>query len=155
MELKKDFRGRDLSRQKFYSQDFSQQDLSGLKMRSSLFHHCNFDGADLTESDCEGSEFFLSTFRDSKMYRTNMKDAKLAQTVFEPRDCFGMTLTLQCKTFDKMKVSPMWWYIFLCFGSLMIAGSVKENDELQNRLVQAIGPERYVKLRTMLVKREI
>jgi pentapeptide repeat protein len=155
MELKKDYRGQDLSRKKFYGADFSGQDLSSLRMRSSLFHKCNFDDADMTESDCDGSEFFLSTFRNTRMYRTNMKDAKLAQTVFEPKDCFGMTLTLQCKTFDKMKVSPMWWNIFLMFGSLMLVGSVKENELVQNRLVQAIGPERYVKLRAMLVKREI
>jgi uncharacterized protein YjbI with pentapeptide repeats len=155
METKKDYRGRDLSRQKFYGVDYSGQDLSRMRMRQSLFHRCNFDNADMTETDCEGSEFFGSTFRDTVMYRTNCRDAKLAATVFEPKDCFGITLTMQCKTFDKMKVSPMWWYTFLMFGSLMLPGSVADQEELQNRLIQAIGTERYVKLRTLLAKREI
>jgi len=155
MELKKDYRGRDLSRQKFYQHDFSGQDLSKMKLRQSLFHRCNFDNADLTEADCEGSEFFGSTFRDTVMYRTNCKDAKLASTIFEPKDCFGLTLTMQCKTFDKMKVSPMWWYAWLMFASLMIPGNVKESEELQNRLMQAVGAERYLRLRTLLAKREL
>jgi hypothetical protein len=155
MELKRDYRGQDLSRKKFYGIDFSSQDLSKLKMRQSLFHRCNFDDADMTEVDAEGSEFFGSTFRDTVMYRFNGKDAKLALTVFEPKDCFGMTLTMQCKTFDKMKVSPMWWYVWLCFASLMLPGTVKDQEELQNRLIQCIGPERYVRLKTLLAKREI
>jgi uncharacterized protein YjbI with pentapeptide repeats len=155
MELKQDYRGKDLSRQKLYGTDFSGQNLSRLRMRQSLYHRCNFDNADMTETDCEGSEFFGSTFRDTIMYRTNCKDAKLAGTVFEPKDAFGITLTMQCKTFDKMKVSPQWWYIYAMFGCLMLPGSVKEQEELQNRLIQMIGPERYVRLRTLLAKREI
>ena len=154
MEMKKDYR-RDLSRQKFYQVDFSGQDLSRLKLRQSLFHRCNFDDADMTEADCEGSEFFGSSFRRTVMYRTNCKDAKLAATVFEPKDCFGITLTMQCKTFDKMKVSPMWWYSFLMFGAMMIPGTVAECDEMQNRLIQAVGPERYVRLQALLTKREL
>lgn len=155
MEFKQEYRGKDLSRQRFYSVDFSGQNLSRMRMRQSLFQRCNFDNADMTETDCEGSEFFGSTFRDTVMYRTNCKDAKLAATVFEPKDCFGITLTLQCKTFDKMKVTPMWWYVFLMFATLMLPGSVKEQEELQNRLIQAVGPDRYVRLRTLLTKREL
>lgn len=155
MEMKKDYRGQDLSRKKFYQVDFSKQDLSRMKMRQSLFHRCNFDDADMTESDCEGTEFIGSTFRDTVMYQTNCKDAKLAGTVFMPKDAFGLTITLRCKTFDKMKVSPLWWYVWLMFGSLMQPGSVADTEELHNRLIQAVGPERYVKLTSLLHKREI
>jgi len=155
MEFKQDFRGKDLSRQKHYGVDFSGQNLSRLRMKQSLFHRCNFDNADMTEADCEGSEFFGSTFRDTVMYRTNCKDAKLAATIFEPKDAFGLTVTLQCKTFDKMKVSPMWWYTFICLATLMLPGNVKDQELMINALIQAIGPERYVRLRTLLQKREI
>lgn len=126
-----------------------------MRMRQSLFHRCNFDNADMTETDCEGSEFSGSTFRNTSMYRTNCKDALLAGTVFEPRDCFGITLTMQCKTFDKMKVSKMWWYTFIMFGALMIAENVKENEALQTALIQCVGPDRYLRLKTLLAKREI
>jgi uncharacterized protein YjbI with pentapeptide repeats len=155
MVFKQDYRGRDLSRQKFYQTDFSGQDLSKLRMKQSLFHRCNFDNADLTEADCEGSEFLGSTFRDTVMYRTNCKDAKLGGTVFEPRDCFGLTLTMQCKTFNKTKVSPTWWYSYIMFAALMIPGNVQQSEEMINKLIQVVGPERYVKLRTLLAKREL
>jgi uncharacterized protein YjbI with pentapeptide repeats len=155
MDLGHDYRNQDLSRKKLYNVDFSGQDLSHLRMRQSLFHCCNFDNADMTETDCEGTEFFGSTFRQTVMYRTNCKDAKLEMTVFEPKDCFGITLTLQCKTFARMKVAPLWWYVFIMFASLMQPGPEAEQELLQNRLIQFVGTERYVKLKTLLAKREI
>src|ERR1039458_9424440 len=146
MELKQDYRGKDLSRQRYYSVDFSGQDLSKLKMRQGLFERCNFDNADMTEADCEGSEFFGSTFRETIMYRTNAKDAKLAATIFEPKDAFGLTITLSCKTFSKMKISPQWWYCFLMFASLMSPGTDEDTTLLHGRLIHMIGEQRYSKL---------
>lgn len=153
---KTDYRGQDLSRRKFYSTDFSGQDLSHVRMRQSLFHRCNFDNANMTEADCEGSEFFGSTFRDTVCYRMNAKDAKLAATIFEPKDCFGMTVTLQCKTFDKMKVSTLWWLVWLMFASTMRPGkTVAEEEEWQNKMIAMIGSERYIHLRSLMTKREL
>lgn len=154
--LKMDYRGKDLSRQKYYGVDFSQQDLRKAKLRQSTFHRCVFDEADMTEAECEGSEFVGSTFRNTICYRTNFKDAKLAATIFEPKDCFGMTLTLQCATFTNMKVSSMWWMVWLMFASMMKPGaSTKEEEALQNSLITAVGTERYVRLRSYMQKREV
>lgn len=153
--LKQDYRGKDLSGQKLYGIDFSDQDLSSLRMRRSLFHRCNFDRANMTEVDAEGSEFFGSSFVDTNMYRMNGKDAKFAATVFKPKDMFGFTLTCSCQTFSKMQISPMWWYMYLMYAMLMCPGSAEETEELHNRLIQAIGPERYVRLRALWAKREI
>jgi uncharacterized protein YjbI with pentapeptide repeats len=144
----------DLSRQKIFSRDFSGQKLSHAKMRSSLFHRCNFDRADMTEADCEGSEFLGSTFRETICYRTNFKDAKLAGTVFEPKDCFGMTVTLQCKTFDGVKVSPLWWMMWAMFLTIMKPEKLNGED-LIDRAILMIGPDRYLKLKTLLQKREL
>lgn len=144
----------DLSRKKLYSQDFSGQNLSHAKMRNSLFHRCIFDNADMTEADCEGSEFFGSTFRQTICYRTNFKDAKLAGTVFEPKDCFGITLTLQCKTFEGMKVTALWWMMWGMFLTLMKPEKLN-NEDLVDRAILMIGPERYLKLKSMLLKREM
>ena len=105
-----DYRKMDLCRKRFYSVDFSDLDLSDLKMKYSLMHNCCFDRANMSNTDCEGSEFFGSTFRDTTCYRTNFKDAKLANTVFQPKDAFGITLTLHCKTFENMRVPQIWFY---------------------------------------------
>jgi hypothetical protein len=154
--LKADFRGQDLSRKKFYSTDFSEQDLKNMKMRQSTFHRCSFDGADLTEAECEGSEFLGSTFRNTNCYRTYFKDAKLGATVFQPKDCFGITITLQCATFTNMKISTLWWMTWIMFASMMKPGnSVVEEEALQNQLIRAVGSDQYIRLRTLLGKREV
>jgi Pentapeptide repeats (8 copies) len=153
--LKQDFRSIDLCRKKHYNVDFSGQDLSKLKLRQSVFFCCNFDGADLTEADCEGSDFCSSTFRRTICYRTNFKDAKLSNTLFDPKDCFGMTVTLQCKTFEGMQPSQIWWYGFLFFLTMMrpLPGPVKE--PLVDNLIAMIGAERYVNLKAMFQKRDL
>ena len=145
----------DLSRQKLYGKDFSGQTLAHAKMHNSLFHRCNFDNADMTEADCEGSEFFGSTFRQTNCYRTNFKDAKLAGTVFEPKECFGITITLQCKTFDGMKVTGLWWMMWAMFLTLMKPEKLPDGEDPVDRAILMIGPDRYVRLRNLLQKREM
>lgn len=153
--LKTDYRNVDLSRQKLYNVDFSNQDLSRLKIRQSLCYHCNFDNANLSEADCEATEFLGSTFRGTNCYRTNFKDAKLAATVFEPKDAFGITVTLQCKTFDQIKMSELWFYGWLIFATMMRPGNIQTQEELLNKLIAMIGAERYVKLKGLFSKREL
>jgi len=155
-KYKKDYRAVNLSNQKIYSKDFSGQDLSKLKMRNSLFYQCNFSNADLTETDCSGSEFFGSSFVDAICYRTNFADAKLAGADFRPKDCFGITLTMTCKTFDEMKVSPLWWLGLATFLTMMKPVKVGAKDEdLVDKLIGGVfGAERYVKLRALFSKRE-
>jgi len=89
------------------------------------------------------------------MYRTNCKDAKLAYTIFEPKDAFGLTLTCSCKTFDHARVAPLWWYNFLMYGMLMVPGTDEQAKELHNKLIQTIGPSRYTKLTCLFGKRDI
>ncbi len=142
----------DLSRQRFYSRDFSGQDLRKVSMRGSLFSSCNFDSADLSEADCTGSDFQGSSFDQTTCYRTNFKDATLAGTRFNPKDCFGMTLTLQCKTFQGMKVGALWFYAWLLFATMM--HPFGDTSDMVDRVVTAIGPERWVKLKALFGKRQ-
>lgn len=145
----------DLCRKRFYNRDFKGKNLVKRKLRQSLFMQCNFDEADMSEADCEGSEFFGSTFRNTICYRTNFKDAKLAGTLFEPKDCFGITLTLQCKTFDGMKVSPLWWWGWIFFGTMLHPLTKLGQDDLRDGLIAHIGTERYLKLVSMFGKRDM
>lgn len=146
----------DLCRRKFYSRDFTGAKLYKKRMRQSLFYRCIFDDADMTEADCEGSEFTGSTFRRTNCYRTNFKDAKLGATLFEPKDCFGMTVTLQCKTFEQMKVSPLWWNIWLMLATMMHpVQPLAPGPLMEEKLIAFIGAEKYVKLRSMLKGREL
>jgi uncharacterized protein YjbI with pentapeptide repeats len=144
----------ELSKQKFYSRDFSGMDFSHAKMRHSLFYQCNFNRSNMSMADCEGSEFTNSTFIDTICYRTNFKDAKLANTQFAPKECFGMTITLQCKTFENMKVSQIWWYAFLFFATLMRPTNSPIKEPLLDNLIAMIGNNRWVKLNAMFGKRD-
>jgi uncharacterized protein YjbI with pentapeptide repeats len=155
-KLREDYRTVQLTGKKIYSADFSGQDLSRLKLRGSLFYNCNFDRADLTETDCIGSEFFGSSFVDSICYRTNFADAKLAGTNFQPRDCFGMIVSLNCKTFDGMRVSPLWFLGFLTFATLMnpVRFGTKDENLVDKLIAEVFGAERYVKLQAMFGRRD-
>lgn len=152
---KTDYVGQDLSKQKLYFKDFRYQDLTRARMRGSLFYNCNFDEANLTDADCEGSEFVGSTFRNSTCYQTNFRNAKLAATVFEPKDCFGMTITLRCATFTDMKVSQLWWFGWLIFATQMRPDRFPIQEQLLDNLIAMIGAERYTKLRALFEKRNI
>jgi hypothetical protein len=148
-----DYRKEDLSRKKFYSVSFAGQDLTKCNLRNSLFFKCNFDSANLTEANCEGSEFTGSSFRGTNCYRTNFRNAKLAATIFEPSDAMGMTITLECKALQDMRVSPLYFYAWLIFALMLhpigIATPIKDD------IIAAIGAERYVKLKALFAKREI
>lgn len=142
----------DLSRQRFYGRDFTGMDLRRAAMRSSLFMNCNFTNADMAEADCSGSDFQGSIFEQTNCYRTNFKDAVLANTKFNPKDCFGMTVSLQCKTFKGMKVGALWFFAWLLFATMMHPFGSEAG--LVDRVVEAIGAERWVKLKAVFGKRE-
>ena len=152
--LKQDYRATDLCRKKIYNQNFSYQDLTKLRLRQSLFYQCNFDFSNMTETDCEGSDFFGSSFRQTNCYRTRFIDCKM-QCIFEPKDCFGMCISLQCQSFDGMKVSPLWWWAWMTFGLMIHPQTLLGQEDPRDAIIAAIGAERYVKLKGMFSKRAI
>lgn len=140
----------------FEGRNFDGMNLRKRKMTHSRFINCSFDRCDMTEADCEWCDFTGSTFRQSVCYRTNFKDAKLAGTVFEPVDCYGMTLTLQCDTFRGLTISQQHWFSWLMFAMMMKPaenGPVK--IDLWERLITTIGAERYVRLKDLFARRNL
>jgi len=143
----------DLCRKRFYSVSFADQDLSGLKMTNSLYFRCDFDRANMSETDCTGSEFTGSSFRQTNCYRTNFTNAKLGNTIFEPKDLMGATFTMTCQTFDGARVSALW-----IFGMFMFIAMMKPTgttEPIIENLKAMIGAERYIKLRGLFQKRDI
>lgn len=134
----------------FEGQDLKNQDLSG-----SVFTNCNFDNADLREANCSRCDFTGSTFRHTLLTRTNFAQSKLAATVFEPNDCYGMTITLECRTFQNARIGQLHWYSWLMFLASMEPLSFPVKDKLRDNLLALIGAERYVKLKTMFAQREM
>jgi hypothetical protein len=135
--------------------DFSGQDLTKADLSHSVFSQCNFDNADMSEAECTGTDFTGSTFRHTNMYRLNGRNAKFAGTVFEPKDCFGITLTMDCKTFENTHISQLYWYSVLTMWSSMLPALGPVKEPLRDNLIALIGAQRYVKLKQMLQTRQL
>jgi uncharacterized protein YjbI with pentapeptide repeats len=147
--------GVDLSNQKFQGVDFSSQNLAKKKVTGSKFINCSFDDADMSEGDFEHCDFTGSSFRRTNLYYTSFKRSKLACTVFEPRNVYGITFTLECKTFQNMMIDQANWYYYVMLASMMIPGKVPVKENLVDKLIAMIGAERYVKLKALFERREI
>ncbi len=144
-----------LSGVKFEGKDFSGQNLTKAKLKGSIFRSCNFDRTDMTEADCEGSDFSGSSFVKSILTYANFRNAKLAGTDFQPDDCYGITLTFACKTFENMNVGQIWWYSWLTLTASMLPVSRPVPGDLRGGLITLIGAQRYLKLKEMFGRRNI
>lgn len=130
---------------KLYDRDFSNQDLSHADFRGCTLVNCNFDNSDLSYATFEGANCYRSSFRQSKLFHTSFKDAVLAETIMDPRDAFGMTISLSCDAMDKAKIGKNYaaaWLMMLGMMELTPEFKVKL-DELVRDL---IGEERAQKL---------
>jgi len=134
---------------KLYKHDFSGQDLSYTDFRSASLIECNFNNADLSYANFEAANCRDAYFVGTKLYRTNFKDAALAGSRFEPKDAFGMTITLACETVDGMKIGKLWWFIWI----MMALRMQLPEPELELGIINAIGKERYVGLRQLFERR--
>lgn len=145
----------DMSHSNHDHEDFSDRDFKGAKLNNSIFHYCKFDRSTLEDANCEFVDFTGSTFQDTNLRCCNMKDAVLAGTLFHPRDCMGITLTLKCDTFRGVRISQLWWMGFLIFASMMVPDKYPITEPLHDKLIAMIGAERYVKLRALFQRREL
>ena len=96
--------------------DFSGLDLHGADFRQASVPYSNFRKANLRFANFESANLYACDFTDADCHRINLKDAVTSDAIMEPIDLFGATITLECRSFQGMKVSPGWWYGFLFYG---------------------------------------
>lgn len=129
---------------KFYDTDWSNKDLAHADFRGATLVNCNFDCADLSYANFEGANCYGSSFRQAKLYHANFKDAVLAYTKLDPRDMFGMAISVTCDTWDKMEIGPIWLAAWLFLPTLgVLPDGVKE--DIHNVLKKVLGSEERVK----------
>lgn len=119
---------------KYFKQDFSEVDWSSQDLRGREFHLCAFRRADLSYANAEGVNFYGSDFTGARLYHLNAKDAVMAKTIMAPRDALGMTVTLDCNTFDGMEFSRMGWALMGFLLSLAKAPEKKLQDAIRAAL---------------------
>jgi hypothetical protein len=143
----------DLSKQKFFNKDFSDMDLKGVPMDHSVFTLCKFKNADISGNDCSYSNFSGSDLTDVIANSTNFAHSQLGCRFF-PKDAYGITLTLECKTFQGMVVGKLWWYAWLYFAAIMLPEK-DEGKDLVDILIKAIGSQKYLTLKKIFEARRM
>lgn len=87
-----------------------------------LFHNCTFNNLNgLTLKDC--------TLTHSKVITNTVPDA------------MGLTITMDCRTFDNLELSPLMFDMFM-----VMLLKTKGNEEKRKRLIDILGRERLHQL---------
>jgi hypothetical protein len=139
---------------KYYDHDFSNRDLTHADFRGCTLVNCHFDNSDLSYATFEGANCYGSTFRQSRMYHTSLKDAVMAECDVDPRDMFGLTLSVSCDTFDKIKLGKIWLASWL-FLPLLADIPEATRGRLLEILNELIGEERVKSMERHFINREM
>lgn len=137
---------------KFPGVDFSGLDLSKADFRSASCSYCNFDNTNCKQMNAEGANFTMTRWNGANLHRANLKDATLCDAdMTGVTDFFGITMTMECRTWKGLKLSPGFWYGFLYYGLLMEAPT----PEAKEKLELLIGPERFKVLYDLYATRQM
>ena len=151
METVTEFKKKNYRESKYYREDFSGKDLAYADFRNASLIGCNFSNANCPYANFEAANCREANFTGTNLYRANFKDAALADSIFEPKDAFGMTITLNCETVDGMKIGKIWWFDWVMMALRMRVPLPEEDLEL--KIINAIGRERYIGLRQLFERR--
>lgn len=133
-------------------EDFTGQDLRMRRMDHQIYVRCVFDHAILPK-DCSFTEFRQCSFKGTDCREVNFMHSVFPACVFEPEDCYGMTITITCKTFENLHVSQLWFYLWLMMAAAMRPAAEPVQADLRELLISFIGQDRYRKLQLLLVRR--
>lgn len=131
--------------------DFSGLDLEHADFRNASVPYANFSKCKLRYANFENANCFGANFDQADLHRANFKDAVLSDAIMTASDMFGVTLTMECRSFQGMRLAPGHWWGFLFYGLLMKPPS----PEAEEALIKAMGVERYTVLREQYVRRRI
>ena len=130
---------------------FDDLDLHGADFRQASVPFSTFKRANLKFANFESANLYACDFTDADMHRVNLKDAILSDSIMEASDLFGATVTLDCRSFQGMKVSPGWYWGWAFY--LLVMQPL--NKEVEEKVIQLLGPERYLVLRDQYARRRM
>ena len=131
--------------------NFDGLDLHGADFRQASVPFSSFRKTNLRFTNFESANLYACDFTDADMHRVNLKDATLSDTIMEAKDLFGATITLECRSFQGMKLSPGWWYGWMFYGLL----AQPPSKDAEEKLIQLLGVERYTVLREQYARRRM
>ncbi|SRR6266436_5815532 len=137
---------------KLHGADFSGMDLEKADFRSASCPYANFTDTNCRFINLETANLTLTTWDGADLHRANMKDAILCDAdMSKVKDFFGVTVTMECRTWKGLKLSPGHWWGFLYYGLLMVPPS----DEVRDRLTVCMGEEVYRTLKELYSTRRM
>lgn len=134
--------------QKLAGAVFDGLDLRGADFRMASVPFCSFRGTNLKYANFEGANCCKADFTNADLHRANFKDANLSNAKWYAKDLFGVTLTMDCSSFTGLELDDGWWWGFVMYALLMKPPS----EEARDRLIAAMGPERYRVLRAQYMR---
>lgn len=142
----KDFRGLHL-----HGVDFTGMNLERADFRSARCAYANFSKTNCKEANFEGAHIEFTTWHGANCRRMNLKDAAMQDAdMSQVTDFFGVTVTMECRSWIHLKLPPGFWYGYLFYGLLM---EPPDNDA-KERLQVFFGAERFKTLRDLYCTRQ-
>jgi hypothetical protein len=137
---------------KLHGVDFSGMDLEKADFRSAACPYANFENTNCKMLNAEGANFTMTKWAGSNLHRANLKDATLSDADMRGvKDFFGVTITLECRTWQGVKLDPGFWYGWLFYGLLM----EPPTEELKEKLQLFFGEERFTTLKNLYAHRRM
>jgi len=137
---------------KLHSADFSGMDLEKADFRSASCPYADFSNTNCKMINAEGANFTMTKWDGSNLHRANLKDAILCDAdMSKVKDFFGITVTMECRTWKGLKLAPGFWYGFLFYGLLMEPPTQEDRE----RLEICLGPERFKTLYNLYAVRQM
>lgn len=140
-------RDKQFSFKSFEGQDLRKENLSG-----NSYIRCNFTDCNLEEVDCSKSVFTGSDFTGANLRYTNFARSNMQDTIMYPKDMYGVIFSMECSTFKGMKLSKLWWHMFLGF-SLQQIPEIENSKDPRDPIIASLGSERYRGLCTLMERR--
>lgn len=145
-------KGKNFKHLKMHGADFTGLDLERADFRFASCPYAKFDNCNAKYLNGEGGNFSFTSWNNSNLHRSNFKEANLQDADFSGvTDLMGITLTMDCRTWMHLKLSPGHWYGFLFYGLLMDPPT----DEAKEKLQLMLGPEHYKTLRDLYATRRM
>lgn len=148
----KKFRGLKLHGVVFDNMDLQKADFRGAAVPFASFKNCK-----LQEATFEGANCTCTDFDGANVRRANFKDATLCDAKFDVVDAFGLTITMDCRSFQHLKVNAGFWWGLLYYAFLMdpIASTDFNPEEVKEKLSLMFGPKRYETLKNLYLTRRM
>jgi uncharacterized protein YjbI with pentapeptide repeats len=136
------------SNKKFQNMDFSKLKLPYADFRLASLINCKFVDTDLKFANFQGANCFGCDFTGANLYRANMGSCCLENAIFKPRDCYGITITLNCETYAGMEVDDTWLKVWWFIPAVM-----RIPEPARDKLIQFLGSKTYLKYKQVFDRR--